>query len=176
MTSTQAAPTSLLRRSIRRAFLMILPLVALASVWAFRPITRTPIDAEISEGSAHKIQPKTARATVDPEAFAALLWSPPPVFAKAAPPKPPPPLPSLKLQLIGIMKETATDATPSSAAVLRAALYDPDTDTLHIVAAGERVGTGRFTVSKLTPDTVELADGRERRTLSLRTDAPPSTP
>lgn len=165
-------PLSHLRRSLGlRAGLAILSSITLAT-WALLPHTRTrPQDA---------VQPAEDRPTsvvipmipmippLNTEVFAAArLWTPPPVIAQAPKPTPPappaPPIP-LKLQLLGVTRDERD--------VLHAALYDPDTDRVCLVANGESVGA--FKLTSLSATTVELSDGRgvRRLTLSSPTSAP----
>jgi hypothetical protein len=80
--------------------------------------------------------------------------------------------PPLRLQLIGITRDAPKDGTT---AVLRAALYDPDSDRLLLVAAGETLTAGRgggtplqLKIASLTADTIELSDGTLTRTLTLK--------
>ncbi len=107
---------------------------------------------------------RRARA-LDRAAFAASIWNPPPALERTAEQAPtrqhPPPL---RLQLIGI----ARDAGPGGDQVLRAALYDPDTDRLHILAEGERVGA--VTVIAVEPGVVRLESGGRTAELRLRRD------
>ena len=98
---------------------------------------------------------------IDQSAFVVRLWNPPPppearnalVAGRTAPPPKP-----LRLQLIGIIDDGRQ---------LRAALYDPETDRLLIVATGDRVKRHTITI---TADAVELADGRVTHRLTLRKD------
>ena len=136
-------------------------LVTLSAAWAWRPLeqpeprglfidlhspTTTPIDDE-----DHRFYQG---------AFVVRLWNPPPPEARnrrlaeqtAPPPKP------LRLQLIGIIDDGRQ---------LRAALYDPETDRLLIVATGDQVKQHTITI---TADAVELADGRVTHRLTLRKD------
>ncbi len=99
---------------------------------------------------------------LDPSAFTAKLWNPPSPPAevpekvtvqRTVPPKP------LRLQLVGIIDDGQT---------LRAAVYDPDTDRLLILASGERVL--QHTITSITADAVMLVDGRVSHRLTLRRD------
>ncbi|MCH8825287.1 MAG: hypothetical protein IH984_17460 [Planctomycetes bacterium] len=99
--------------------------------------------------------------SLDLSAFTANLWNPPPVkktstaLAKKEPPRAKP----LKLQLIGIISDGNT---------LKAALYDPDSDQLLIVANGQSI-LGH-TIRDITKDTVLLSDGRFTHYLQLEAD------
>lgn len=96
---------------------------------------------------------------LDQSAFIVRLWNPPPeardarmAEQSAPPPKPP------RLQLIGITDDGRQ---------LRAALYDPDADRLFIVGTGDHVKKHTVTV---TPDAVELVNGKITHRLALRKD------
>lgn len=99
--------------------------------------------------------------SLDITAFTANLWNPPPVkktsnaLAKKELPRAKP----LRLQLIGITSDGDT---------LRAAIYDPDSDQLLIVASGDTI-LGRA-VSEITKNTVVIADGRFTHHLQLVED------
>ncbi|QKK07541.1 MAG: hypothetical protein HND58_04745 [Planctomycetota bacterium] len=58
------------------------------------------------------------------------------------------------------------DTTDGGERTLRAALYDPDTDTLHIVASGEQIGG--VLIASVDPDSVRLDVGGRPTTLALR--------
>ncbi len=96
---------------------------------------------------------------INARVFAARLWNPVPAPSAPAPAneevasKPPP----LRLELVGIINDGGT---------LRAALYDADTDRLHIVSDSDQIG--RLTVTVVAESHVELTDGRSTRRLSLR--------
>ncbi|MFN0131458.1 MAG: hypothetical protein ACKVW3_02835 [Phycisphaerales bacterium] len=119
-------------------------------------------------------------ASFDVDAFRAPIWvadPPPPIPLPAAPLAPPPP--PLRLQLLAIIREpgpeasTIANTTEASAAApwtYRATLYDPDTDRLYVVAAGDVVGTR--TVERVGADEVRLSDAAGPRTLSLRDPHP----
>ena len=99
--------------------------------------------------------------SLDITAFTANLWNPPPVkktstaLIKRELPRAKP----LKLQLIGIIGDGNT---------LKAAIYDPDSDQLLIVASGQSI-LG-CTISKITKDTVVIADGSFTHHLQLLGD------
>lgn len=99
---------------------------------------------------------------LDPSAFTAKLWNPPPpppevpeevTVQRTVPRKP------LRLQLVGIIDDGQT---------LRAAVYDPDTDRLLILASGDRVH--QHTITSITAGAVMLVDGRVSHRLTLRRD------
>jgi hypothetical protein len=70
---------------------------------------------------------------------------------------PPAPLPPLKIQLLAILKENG---------VFKAAVYDPDTDKILVVAAGEKIGSR--TVDSIAGSGITLKDGQGVRTLALK--------
>jgi hypothetical protein len=130
------------------------------AVWAFMPLASPTIEAP-------DLRPEQASPSQDEpdepwneSAFAAVIWH--------APPKPEvvEPAPTaqrmvrrtpMNIQLIAIV--TRDDGTSL------AALYDPDTDALHLVASGEPIGD--FTVEAIEPPLVTLAQGPERHTIRL---------
>ena len=138
--------------------------LALASWWALGPLGPPPGETVGGSAAAAPDPPGTpARQSVvlDVAAFGAPLWvapPPPPPPPKEAPPPPPPP--PLRLQLLAVIQE--------GPGVRTAMLYDPDTDALLIVAAGERIG-GR-SVEAVTDDGVTIRDRAGVRSLSLTTE------
>ena len=170
---TRHDPILALRRSTRRVVIVGAALVVAAFAWALWPIERAPLALAEATGQP-QATPAAERLAFNADAFKATLWTPPPVppTAPVIAQKPPPP--PLKLQLIGITRDTpAEGGTP----VLRAALYDPESDQMLIVAAGEKITSGkaRYTVASLTADTIELADGDTVRKLSLKDERRPGT-
>ncbi len=166
-------PILALRRTTRRVAGVGAALVVAAFAWALWPIERAPLVLVDAAGPS-QATPSAERLAFNADAFKATLWTPPPVPPPApviAQKTPPPPL---KLQLIGITRDTpAEGGTPE----LRAALYDPESDQMMIVAAGEKITSGkaRYTVASLTADTIELADGETVRKLSLKDERRPGT-
>lgn len=94
-------------------------------------------------------------ASLDLDAFRVPIWVAPP--PPPAPPTPEPPPPPLRLTLLAIVREGNN---------YKAALYDPDTDRLLVVASGESV-SGR-TVESVQSDRVSLRDSKGTRTLVLQ--------
>jgi hypothetical protein len=148
-------------------------LVIGCAVWALRPLpaqTRVMPVIDWSATAEGSSPDADARADAfDAGAFGARIWSVPAVAAADLPPPPPPPAPNplpppppLKLQLVGIIREPDGGPIPGDkrggTPGLRAALYDPDTDRLFIVASGERIGDR--TVRSITPTAVELSGTR----------------
>lgn len=137
--------------------------------WALAPLSPVPdLKVELRSPAGGE-SGEDALPPVDRAAFAARLWNPlPPPATPGAAPEPrqaaaPPP----RLRLIGIVHDTANDGEQ----VLRAALYDPDTDTLHIVASGEQIGG--VLIASVDPDSVRLEIGGRPATLALRDEPDP---
>ena len=162
-------PTRAWRRR-QRTTLAIGGCAVLASLaWALAPLSPVPdLDVEL-RSPARGESGEDALPPVDRGAFAARLWNPlPPPATPETTSEPrqaaaPPP----RLQLIGIVHDTAHDGEQ----ILRAALYDPDTDTLHIVASGEQI-VGVL-IAAVDPESVRLEVGGRPATLALR-DEPDS--
>src|ERR1043165_478815 len=134
--------------------------VLACSVFAWWPVPHESAEAPVIDRPVRaKAQPL---ATLDAAAFRVPTWAADP--APAAPPasaSPPPPPPPLKLQLLAIMKEGDGSET-----TYKAAVYDPDSDKLLVVAAGERIGTR--TVDKVSQGSVTFRDDSGLRTLALK--------
>ncbi|MDQ7012450.1 MAG: hypothetical protein Q9O74_00975 [Planctomycetota bacterium] len=120
----------------------------------------TPPTKDVSHDGTEHIEP------FDIGAFTAAIWNPAPeaptvaTGPRARPALPPPP----KLQLIGIARDTDEHGNP----VLRAALYDPDTDRLHLVASGEHIGP--VTIAAVDTEGVSLEIGGRTSRIALRDD------
>jgi hypothetical protein len=172
-TPTRQDPVLALRRSTRRVTVVGLAVAACVAAWALWPLKAEP--ATLAAGPDRAAPPASpARVAFNADAFKVTLWTPTPVPPPAPVIAQKPPPPPLKLQLIGITRDTpAEGGTP----VLRAALYDPESDQMLIVAAGEKItaGKARYTVASLTADTIELADGETVRKLSLNDERRPGT-
>lgn len=115
-----------------------------------------PITIDLHQ--AAPLSKKDTDQSLDQSVFTANLWNPPAVkktstaLAKREPPRAKP----LKLQLIGITSDGNT---------LKAAIYDPDSDQLLIVASGQSI-LG-CTIRNITKDTVVIADGSFTHHLQL---------
>ncbi len=139
----------------RRAFVIAgLVLCATFAAWPVavsHPNTTAPI---ITEPESTKKQV----AALDLAAFRLPLWvadpAPAPPPAPAAPAAPPPPL---KIQLLAIIHEGE---------VYKAAVYDPDSDRILVVAAGEKIGARR--VDKIDKATLTIRDDTGKRVLALK--------
>jgi len=141
--------------------------MTLSLVWALGALPDVAVtDPELAAPPSREEEGETG--SFDRAAFAARIWNPPPPPAASvevsAPPEKPPPPP--RLQLIGIVHDTGGAGAP----VLRAALYDPATDRLHLVASGETIGP--VTVSRIDKDGVSLDSGGRASRLALRDDPP----
>ncbi|MCC6676319.1 MAG: hypothetical protein IT436_04170 [Phycisphaerales bacterium] len=157
--------------------------VMLAAWWALRPLPGVTELLGVEGGAdlrssqqadepAPDAPDETAMVALDESVFHAPLWlAPPPPPAPPPEPAKPAPLPPLKLQLLAIVRvpEAASDE-----ARYRAMLYDPETDKIIEVAAGETIGDR--TVVGVTQHEITLKDRAGTRTLSLRADAPRTSP
>lgn len=156
-------PISAWRSRQRSALAIAGVALAISLAWALRPLPSPPaLDAELDapppDGSGEDtIEP------FDRAAFAAAIWNPPAATERSsATVETTTPVPPPRLQLIGIVHDT----DESGAVILRAALYDPDTDKLHLVASGERVGA--VTVATIEPGVVFLESAGRTSRLALR--------
>lgn len=110
---------------------------------------------------------------LDLAAFRAPLWVAPPVPlaspstkpAPDAPPPPPPPPPPLKWQLLAIIAEPGGGDAAHAGFTPRAMLYDPETDAILDLAAGDH-HAGR-SVESITQDSITIRTGRHTHTLTL---------
>lgn len=144
--------------------------VGITAWWAFRPLPAPEWpEAAAAAGSAPA---PVQLAALDIRAFSAPLWvAPPAPPAAPAPPPPPPPLPPFKLQLIAVVQEPASTST-GQMQTMAALMYDPDTDKLITLKAGEEV-SGR-TIIAITSKGVELRERTTTRTLALREEVAPT--
>jgi len=135
--------------------------VIASAAWAFRPLAPAEIAAPRADALPAPPAEPAPEASFDPRVFSACLWSTPPKPASPAAVEAVAPVVSrpCRLQLLAIISESGGQPA------LLAALYDPDTDTLHFVAPGECIG--RRTVSDITATRVELTDGAQVDRLAL---------
>lgn len=140
-----------------------LMLIIVCAAWAFGSSGKAlSADFDIDSLSASKQEQTTepSIAALDLSVFTAKLWNPPPpatqVTEVAAQPAPSVPREPLNLQLIGITEDNGRRI---------AALYDPRTDSLHLVGDGQTIG--RLRVTAITDQYVELDDGRGPRKVEL---------
>lgn len=138
--------------------------IVMCAWWAALPLEHHPAGTAItvnqpSPGLIEK-SPNTSD-TIDLVAFAARLWNPvaPQETAQKREPKSAKRQELIRLQLIGIINDGGQ---------LKAALYDPDTDRLLIVASGDRIRD--HTVTAISAEDVELSDGRSTTRLTLIED------
>jgi hypothetical protein len=142
--------------------------IGVSAWWAFKPLA----EADLAIPSFELVGPEGSRvelSALDVSAFSAPLWVAPPAPPPA--PAPPPPPPSLKLQLIAIVREGGADG--EQGATSAALFYDPDSDRLVTLRAGDRIA-GR-TIERVTSASVELREGAATRTLVLA-DSGPAVP
>ena len=138
-------------------------LVVASAAWAVWPQRSEPVaPAQLRVATPGPAVVKVP--TIDIAAFNAPIWNPTP------PAKPAAPLPPLRLQLVAITGENAADGERR----FRAAVYDPDTDSLFQVIAGEKVA-GR-SVIRVTATELEIADATGPRRLVLDVLAPGGAP
>lgn len=164
--TTPVLPTIGPTRVPHAAWMLAMSALGLAAAWAFWPLqerlSKSEMSAESPTPDADAL-PFVASAPFDLDAFRVPIWvtppppPPPPPIAQATPPQPP-----LKLQLLAISRDAGAPGEP---AVLRATLYDPETDRLLIVAHGDTIGTRR--VESLTEQAVALAGPDGQHKLSL---------
>ena len=156
-------PIRALSRRIYLTWLAAIPVVALCAVWAFLPAgvaVQTPSIVETTTRSEQSpvVQPSLA---LDGRAFAARIWDAPSAPSAPAAPKAvaarAPKRPAFKLELIAIMNDGDER---------QAALYDPETDRLYIVANGDTVN--QHTVTAINADAIELSDGTSTNRLTLK--------
>lgn len=171
-------PLQKLRRQSLIVWLVAVPMVVVLGWWAMFPLDAASVSLvileSVTEPSTLNGQPPVVPSSVppiDPRMFAVKLWNPPviaetPGDSASAANSPPPA--SVKLQLIGIIRESLQPDNATAPVVYRAALYDADQDRLMIVEDGERIGD--LTVRIVAGRCVELSDGGAVRRLWLRPD------
>lgn len=141
---------------IPRLWLIVISVVAMGAggfaAWPVRPRpTSVPVVPQL-EPEPHM------SAALDLAAFRVPIWvaeaPPPPPPAPAPAPLPPP---TLKLQLLAIMRDRENGRT--------AAVYDPDSDRVVVVAAGQKLG--RRSVEEVLDTSLTLRDETGTRKLVL---------
>jgi hypothetical protein len=147
------------RRVTRRTAVIGGLCVAGAAVWALLPLEADiPAFPKIAPA-----EPKVATPVpLDLAAFQSPAWtveSPPvtPVVAQAPPPPPP-----LRVQLIGIVRDAEQD---------KAILYDPDSNKVFAVFAGELVHGRR--VERVAGGSVSIGGGSSAQVLTLKNGGTP---
>lgn len=140
--------------------LMAGSVLASGAAFALWPVAPTRISPPVFETTTS--EPKKPVAALDLAAFRTPIWvaePPPPAPVVQAPVPPPPPL---KLQLLAIVREADT---------YKAAVYDPETDRILVVAAGEKLGTR--TVEQVDRSSLTLRDDTGKRVLALKEGGTP---
>lgn len=154
-------PIHAARQATRRIVILGVACAACTLAWAFLPSRRSewnqPVVLAPAAGSDATLGESAQTPPVDAAAYRVALWVPPPP-PPAAPAKPQPI--ALNLQLLGIHHERSGDHD-----ILRATLYDPATDRIHIVADGDKLGA--FTIASVNTKGVDVSDGTLVRTLAL---------
>ena len=145
--------------------------VLAAGLWAFAPLH--PPDAQSAAPKSH-IKDQTpppevlvAHAgvqTLDRAAFSTPIWiaptpPPPPPPPPVAPPSPPP----LRLQLLAIIKDEENGDEKYKAMV-----YDPNSDKVLVIAAGEKVGSS--SIESINELGLRIKDAHGTRSLTLKSE------
>jgi hypothetical protein len=133
-------------------------LIALVVTWALRPVGPAGISVKPLRPSAPpaSIEIPTV-APIDVAAFDVVLWNPVVVEVPAANEVPPEADRVVgRLGLIGIVTENGAH---------RAIVYDTDSDRLHEVEAGDRLGV--HSIGSIAERFVEIHDGHHVRLLTL---------
>jgi hypothetical protein len=111
-------------------------------------------------------------APLDLAAFRAPLWVAPPappsspaLPTTASSPPPPPPPPPLKWQLLAIIADPGEGDIAAAGFSPRAMLYDPETDAILELAAGDR-HAGR-SIESITQGSITIRTGAHTHTLTL---------
>ncbi len=137
-----------------------------AAIWALRaPPSPSEVATEVATltrlttPKADESLHADDEAPLDADVFTVKLWNPPQtainesqLTSQSTNRREP-----LRLELIGIIQEHG---------VRKAALYDPDTDRLRIVAGGEKLN--EYTIGTVTRSAVTLDDGLSKQTIELR--------
>lgn len=156
-------PITAWRRRQRTAGAIAILALAGSALWSWWPLPAPHTPDPALQPPTNDAETIDGPTPLDRDAFAALIWNPPPAPPRAAESAPTASTAQpLRLQLIGIARDTG----PGGDQVLRAAIYDPDTDKLHIVAEGERIGA--VTVLAVEPGVVRLENGGRTSELRLR--------
>ena len=144
---------------MRITWLIGVVVVAGLAMWSWRPLKdleQGVVEVRLREPPSDPSD--SLHVPLDRSAFTAKLWNPPlPEVSNEATAQRTIPTKPLRLQLVGIIDDGQS---------LRAAVYDPETDRLLILASGERVQ--KHTVTSITADAIELANGRSSHRLTLR--------
>ncbi|HYE63787.1 MAG TPA: hypothetical protein VD997_17480 [Phycisphaerales bacterium] len=153
--SPTADPLVASRRSTRRVALLAGLAILVAAGWAlYLPTLDAPESPTLASAAAPA---ETPAPPLELAAFQTPVWTVAEPIKEAAAPPPPAPTPPLKVQLIGILKEGDS---------YKAVLYDPETNKVQVVAAGEDV-QGRK-VARIAADIVSIQNGRGMQMLTLK--------
>ena len=137
-----------------------------ASLWAFSPLEHEPVDPDWQpKVDVPEPTSKSGGNLEQMVAFEKRLWTPPEKPTALAANDTPPeatPIPPPKLVLLGIVSPIE-----SGSSGYEAILYDPDTDTVHIVSSGTAIGS--VTVGSITNDTAVLVSPLGESMLRLDT-------
>lgn len=134
-----------------------LALTGAVTLWASWPLGSAEV-ATPAIASPATLAAETLLRPLDVDAFRTPVWVAAAATAEPIAAAPPPPL---RIQLLAILREVDG---------YKAALYDPDSDRLLIVKAGDQVA--RHTIETINAAEVALRDDRGLQTLSLRGAAP----
>jgi len=146
------------RASTRRVLVTGTALCLIAALWAVWPSARPAL--MLTEPDTRVASTESPPPPLDLAAFDTPVWTiAEPIKVAAAQPPPPPP-PPLRLQLLGIVREG--DA-------YKAVLYDPDSNKVRVVAAGEDLQGRR--VERIAADTVSIKTGALVQMLALKSTA-----
>jgi hypothetical protein len=136
---------------------------------------RNPRAAPGAVASNEAAGQNASAARLDLAAFRAPLWvapplppappAPTPATPTSSAPKPPPPPPPLKWQLLAIIAESSEGGVAHAGFSPRAMLYDPETDAILELAAGDR-HAGR-SVESITQGSITIRTGAHTHTLTL---------
>lgn len=136
--------------------------LAAAAAFALWPVASPRIETPVIDSS--RSETMRTLASLDLAAFRTPIWvaePPPPAPIVQVPVPPPPPV---KFQLLAIIREQGPEP------VYKAAVYDPDTDRILVVAAGEKLG--HRTVDQVDRTSLTLRDDTGKRTLALKERGP----
>jgi len=152
-----------LERAIRRRRLLAgsgLMLTVSVAVWAFSPVSSSVrLDLRPVVATAQHTRPERGR--LDRAPFSRRIWNAATPEATVAGPSRQSTTGDFRFKLVGITSDEG---------VLRAALYDPQTDRLLIVGHGDRLGSSEVTL--IEAKVVELTAGSRSRRLSLERRRP----
>lgn len=136
--------------------------VAWCAWWALDDVELAPIQLDTLVDPALDASPVVIAApevlAIDPQVFAVALWNPRP-RPEAPPPAVEAPTEPIRLQLVAVVRDGTS---------LRAAVYDPEDDRIHLVTDGEMVRD--FLVNQVTLAGVELSRNRSVHRLRIKED------